>query len=56
MGGDQWLVIVQHVEDDFLVVGGGLGRRKHGGPQDPHPSGRDPAEVSCAIFSQRKKK
>lgn len=45
MGRDQRLVDVQHAEDGFLLVVRRLGRRQHGGAQDPHPSRRDAAEV-----------
>lgn len=52
MGRDQRLVDVQHAEDGFLLVVRRLRRRQHGGPQDPHPSRRDAAEVCCVTFTE----
>lgn len=51
VGGDVQLVDVQHAEDGFLLVVRRLGRHQHGGPQDPHPSRRDAAEVRRATFA-----
>lgn len=44
------MVILQHVEDGFFLVGRRLRQRKHGSSQNPHPSGRDPTEVSCVVL------
>lgn len=52
VGGDQRLVDVQHAEDGFLLVVRRLGRRQHGGAQDPHPSRRDAAEVRRVTFTE----